>query len=158
MSTTDGSNADLSRRGRRKGSPFLLLAAALLIFAAIGGMTFLLLRPTTLRIAVGPPGSDDQKLIQGLALSFAHEGGPVRLTVISTAGPVESLSLLGTGETDLAVGRADEEMPNGTGAVAILRKNVAVLWRLPASRARARRKSPNRKSRRSVTSKATASG
>ena len=48
--------------------------------------------------------------------------------MISTAGAVESLGLLGTGETDLAVGRADEEIPKGAGAVAILRKNVVVLW------------------------------
>ena len=128
MSTSDGLNAGLSPRGRKQSSPFLLLAAALLIFAAIAGTAFLLLRPTTLRIAVGPPGSDDQKLIQALAQSFAHEGSPVRLAVISTAGTVESIALLGAGETDLAVVRADEEMPNGTGAVAILRKNVVVLW------------------------------
>ena len=76
----------------------------------------------------GPPGSDDQRLIQNLAQTFASEGSPVRLTVISTAGAVESLGLLGTGETDLAVGRADEEIPKGAGAVAILRKNVVVLW------------------------------
>jgi len=128
MSISDGSIAGLPSRGRRKGSPFLLLAAALLIFAAIAGTAFLLLRPTTLRIAVGPVGSDDQKLVLGLAQSFAREGSPVRLNVISTAGPVESLSLLGAGETDLAVGRADEEMPDGAGAVAVLRKNVVVLW------------------------------
>ena len=87
-----------------------------------------MLRPTTLRIAVGPPGSDDQKLIQALAQSFAHEGGPVRLTIVSTAGTVESVGLLGSEEADLAVVRADEDMPNGTEAVAILRKNVVVLW------------------------------
>ena len=63
-----------------------------------------------------------------MAQTFASEGSPVRLTVISTAGAVESLGLLGTGETDLAVGRADEEIPKGAGAVAILRKNVVVLW------------------------------
>jgi TRAP transporter TAXI family solute receptor len=128
MSPSDGLNAGLSSRGRNKSSPFLLLAAALLIFAAITGTALLLLRPTTLRIAVGPPGSDDQKLIQGLAQSFAHEGGPVRLTIVSTAGTVESIGLLGAEEADLAVVRADEEMPNGTEAVAILRKNVVVLW------------------------------
>jgi len=128
MSTSDDSNAGFSSRGRKKGSPFLLLAAGLLIFAAIAGTGFLLLRPTTLRIAVGPPGSDDQKLIQGLAQSFVRDGGPVRLAVISTAGPVASSSLLGAGEADLAVVRADEEIPNGAGAVAILRKNVVVLW------------------------------
>jgi TRAP transporter TAXI family solute receptor len=105
-----------------------MIAASLLIFAAIAGAAFLLWRPTTLRIAVGPAGSDDQRLIQSLAQTFASEGSPVRLTVISTAGAVESLGLLGTGETDLAVGRADEDMPKGAGSVAILRKNVVVLW------------------------------
>ncbi len=128
MSVSDGSNANLASAGRKRSSPFLLIAAALLVFAAIAGAAFLLWRPTTLRIAVGPPGSDDQRLIQNLAQTFASEGSPVRLTVISTAGAVESLGLLGTGETDLAVGRADEEIPKGAGAVAILRKNVVVLW------------------------------
>src|SRR5579863_809314 len=120
MSTTDDSNAGFSSRGRRKGSPFLLLAAGLSIFAAIAATGFLLSRPTTLRIAVGPPGSDDQRLIQGLAESFMRDGGSIRLAVVSTAGPVESSSLLGASKADLAVVRADEEIPNGAGAVAIL--------------------------------------
>ena len=128
MSVSDGSNANFASARRKRSSPFLLIAAALLVFAAIAGAVFLLWRPTNLRIAVGPPGSDDQRLIQNLAQTFASEGSPVRLTVISTAGAVESLGLLGTGETDLAVGRADEEIPKGAGAVAILRKNVVVLW------------------------------
>jgi TRAP transporter TAXI family solute receptor len=128
MSATDGLNASQSS-GRPKGnSPFLAIAAGLLVFAAIAGAAFLLTRPATLRIAVGPTGSDDQKLIQTLAQTFINEGSPVRLTVISTAGPVESLGLLSAGETDLAVGRADEDMPKGSGSVAILRKNVVVLW------------------------------
>lgn len=128
MSVAEGSNANVSSRGRKWNSPFLLIAAALLMFAAIGGAAFLLWRPTALRIAVGPAGSEDQKLIQGLAQAFITEGSPVRLTVISTAGPAESLGLLGAGETDLAVGRADEEMPDGASTVAILRKNVVVMW------------------------------
>ena len=106
----------------------LVVAAALLVAAALAGSAFLLLKPTTLRIAVGPPGSDDQKLIQALAQSFARENAPVRLVLNSTAGPGDSIGLLRTGETDLAVARADEEMPNGIGAIAILRKNVVVLW------------------------------
>lgn len=128
MSVSDGLNAKAASGGRKKSSPFLLIAAALLLFAAIAGAAFLLSRPTTLRIAVGPAGSDDQKLVQNLAQAFITEGSPVRLTVISTAGAVESLGLLAAGETDLAVGRADEEIPKGAGSVAILRKNVVVLW------------------------------
>src|ERR1700679_527745 len=128
MSVSDGLNANLTSGGRKRSSLFLLIAAALLIFAAIAGAAFLLSRPTTLRIAVGPVGSDDQKLIVNLAQAFINEGSPVRLTVITTAGAVESLGLLAAGEVDLAVGRADEDMPKGAGSVAILRKNVVVLW------------------------------
>jgi TRAP transporter TAXI family solute receptor len=128
MSVSDGTNANLSSGGRKRNSPFLLIAAALLVFAAIAGAAYLLSRPITLRIAVGPLGSDDQKLIQGLAQAFITEGSPVRLTVVPTAGAIESLGLLGTGGADLAVGRADEEMPSGADAVAILRKNVVVMW------------------------------
>jgi TRAP transporter TAXI family solute receptor len=98
------------------------------MFAAIAGGSFAILRPTTLRIAVGPPGSDDQNLIQALAKSFARDGSPVRLSVITTPGPVDSIALLADGSTDLAVARGDEEMPDGTESVAILRKNVVVLW------------------------------
>ncbi len=144
MSAPDGFNAGLSSRGRKRNSPFLLLAAVLLIFAAIAGAAFLLMRPTTLRIAVGPPGSDDQRLIQALAQSFAREGSPVRLTVISTGGAGESIGLIRTGETDLAVTRADEEMPNGTGAVAILRKNVVVLWAPSGTREGSKKESKSR--------------
>ena len=128
MPLSDGLNAKLASGGRKSGSPFLLIAAALLILAAVAGAVFLLSRPAVLRIAVGPAGSEDQKVIQSLAQEFITEGSPVRLSVISTAGPVESLGLLAAGEADLAVGRADEDMPKGSGSLAILRKNVVVLW------------------------------
>jgi TRAP transporter TAXI family solute receptor len=128
MSASDGSNVNLSLPGRKNSSAFLILAAGLLLFVAIAGATFLILRPTTLRIAVGPAGSDDQKLIQAMALAFSQKGSPVRLTVIPTAGPVDSIGLLKNRKTDLAVARGDEAMPDGTESVAILRKNVVVLW------------------------------
>jgi len=92
MSSLDGPSADLALRGRKsRGAPFLVLAAGLLFFAAAVGVAFIMLRPTTLRIAVGPSGSDDQQLIQALAQNFASESAGVRLTVIPTAGPVDSL-------------------------------------------------------------------
>src|SRR6516164_8783906 len=139
MSSSDRLNGagDLPPRGRRKqGSPFLAIAAALLLFPAIAGGVFIALRPTTLRIAVGPAGSSDQQLIQALAQTFAREGSAVRLSVITTAGAVESIAALGHGKADLAVARTDEEMPQGTESVAILRKNVVVLWAPGGSSAR----------------------
>lgn len=112
-----------------------MLAAVLLVFAAAVGAAFLVLRPTTLRIAVGPAGSDDLKLIEALAQSFAHDGSSVRLSVIPTAGPVDSIAFLKAGKAALAVARSDEEMPVGTESVAVLRKNVVVLWAAPAPKA-----------------------
>jgi TRAP transporter TAXI family solute receptor len=131
MSQTDGLNGaiDLSIRGRKKKSyRFLVLAVGLFIFATVAGTVLLVLRPTTLRIAVGPSGSDDQQVIQAVAQSLVRNGSPVRLAVITTAGPVDSIAQLAAASADLAVARADEEMPEGTGSVAVLRKNLVVLW------------------------------
>ncbi|SDT34923.1 TAXI family TRAP transporter solute-binding subunit [Bradyrhizobium canariense] len=120
---------DLSRGGRKnRSSPFLVLAAGLLVFAAAIGIALLVMRPTTLRIAVGPSGSDDQTLIQALAQSFARDGNSIRLSLVTTAGPLDSIAALRAHKADLAVARGDEEMPDGTESVAILRKNFVVLW------------------------------
>jgi TRAP transporter TAXI family solute receptor len=131
MSSSDGLTPanDVSPRGRRKsGSPLLLLAAGLLLFAAAAGAAFIVTRPTTLRIAVGPSNSSDLQLIQGLAQNFSREGASVRLSVVQTAGSIDSIAVLAARKADLAVARTDEEMPDGTESVAILRKNVVVLW------------------------------
>ena len=83
-----------------------MLAAGLLLFAAVAGTVFYLWRPTTLRIAVGPSGSSDLQLIQGLAQNFAQEGSSVRLSVVTTSGAVDSIKVLAAGNADLAVALA----------------------------------------------------
>nr|WP_213772404.1 TAXI family TRAP transporter solute-binding subunit [Bradyrhizobium sp. dw_78] len=131
MSSSDGLTGagDLSlRRRKNRSSPLLLLATGLLLFAAAVGIALMIMRPTTLRIAVGPSGSDDHDLAQALAETFARDGDPVRLSVMTTAGPIDSIAALRARKADLAVVRSDEEMPDGAESVAILRKNVAVLW------------------------------
>ncbi len=151
MSVLDGSTGTgkLALRSRKiKRSPFLVLAAGLLLVGAIVSAFLLLMRPTTLRIAVGPAGSSDQNLIQALAQKFAHDQSPVRLVVIPSAGPVDSIAALRTHNADLAVARSDEEMPDGTESVAILRKNVVVLWAPP----------PRKGSKKSAKSKIKAIG
>jgi TRAP transporter TAXI family solute receptor len=134
MSITDGPNgaAELALRSRNiRRSPFLVLAAGLLLFAAIVGAFLLAVRPATLRIAVGPANSSDQTLIQALAEKFSHDNSAVRLVVIPTAGPVDSIAMLRAHKADLAVARDDEDLPDGTESVAIVRKNVVVLWAPP---------------------------
>lgn len=106
----------------------LALAVGFLVFGAAAGALYYALRPVTLRIAVGPPGSDDHKLIEAAAEAFASESRTVRLSLITTDGAVEALALLRAGKANLAVGRGDLEMPADAQAVAIVRKNFVVLW------------------------------
>jgi len=125
--TTETSDA-ARRRRRRNNSLLLVLAVGFLVFGAAAGALYYALRPVTLRIAVGPPGSDDHKVIQAMAEVFASESRTDRLSPITTDGAVEALALLGAGKADLAVGRADLEMPADAQTVAIVRKNFVVLW------------------------------
>jgi TRAP-type uncharacterized transport system substrate-binding protein len=105
-----------------------MLVLGFLAFGAAGGGLYYILRPITLRIAVGPAGSDDHKVIQAMAETFAADSRNLRLAVIPADGALEALALLGAGKVDLAVGRADLDMPVNTQTIAVLRKNYAVLW------------------------------
>jgi len=131
MSLSDGTNerSDAVRRQRRKRNSLLLvLGVGFLVFSAAAGGLYYALRPATLRIAVGPSGSDDHKVIQAMAEAFVSESRTVRLSPITTDGAAEALALLGAGKADLAVGRADLEMSADAQTVAIVRKNFVALW------------------------------
>jgi TRAP transporter TAXI family solute receptor len=128
MSDLNDNPAPTRPRRKRKNYALLILAAGIFLFGAAATTVYLVLKPVTLRIAVGPPGSDDQKLVQTMAQTFAHDGSPVRLSVITTAGAAESIVLFAGGKTDLAVARGDLNLPANAESVAIVRKNVVVLW------------------------------
>src|SRR4249920_2461409 len=67
MSDTNDNPAPSRSRRKRKGYALLILAAGMLAFGVAAGTLYYVLRPTTLRIAVGPPGSEDHKLVQLMA-------------------------------------------------------------------------------------------
>jgi hypothetical protein len=69
MSTSDpgSTSGEPLRRRKRRDYSLLVLAIGIFLFGAAAATLYYVLRPVTLRIAVGPPGSDDQKLIQALA-------------------------------------------------------------------------------------------
>jgi TRAP-type uncharacterized transport system substrate-binding protein len=120
----------MRRRASRTFAAFV--AASVLLCAGLAAISiYLINRPITLRVAVGPPGVDDAKFLQSMAQTFARERDHIRLTLIPTDGPEASLMLLGNRKADLAVARADLPMPNGSEAVAILRKNFVVIWSAP---------------------------
>jgi TRAP transporter TAXI family solute receptor len=133
------------RRRRRKSYSLLILAAGIFLFGVGAATLYYILRPVTLRIAVGPPGSDDQKLIQALAQTFHHDGSPVRLSPITTEGAAESIALFAASKTDLAVARGDLNLPANAQAVVIVRKNVVVLWAPSGHPAKGSKKPPTPK-------------
>jgi TRAP transporter TAXI family solute receptor len=142
MASSDLDTALALRRRKRRISALLVFAAGLLLFAAAAGGLYWALRPVTLKIAVGPPGSDDQKLIQALAQTFSRDQSSVRLAPVQTDGAAESIALLAAGKADLAVARGDLDMPADAESVAILRKNVVVLWAPSGLAAKGSKKSP----------------
>src|SRR5882672_279820 len=131
MSNQDADSTRSRPRRKRKSYALLILAAGIFLFGVAAGTLYYVLRPVTLRIAVGPAGSEDLKLVQLLAQTFAHDGSAVRLAPVATDGAAESIALFSAGKADLAVARGDLNLPANAESVAILRKNVVVLWSTP---------------------------
>ncbi|AMN38885.1 TAXI family TRAP transporter solute-binding subunit [Rhodoplanes sp. Z2-YC6860] len=99
---------------------FVLLCGGVAAFAYHHSM-----QPTELKIAVGPPNSDDARIIQAFAAQFARDRLNTRLNVtVVPGGPLEAANALDKGQADLAVVRRDVAMPKNGQAIAILRKNV----------------------------------
>ncbi|WP_407654467.1 TAXI family TRAP transporter solute-binding subunit [Bradyrhizobium prioriisuperbiae] len=118
-------------RGKRapKGAGiFMPLAAALAIVLVVVGAIYIAMRPVTLKIAVGPPNSEDVKVMQALAHTFSRERGYIRLKIIPTEGATASAAALSNKVADLAVIRGDLDVPKDAASVAVLRKNLVVLW------------------------------
>jgi TRAP transporter TAXI family solute receptor len=80
-----------------------------------------------------------------MAQTFAHEGATVRLSPITTEGASESIALFAAGKADLAVARGDLNLPANAESVAILRKNVVVLWAPSGLAPKGSRKQPTPK-------------
>jgi TRAP transporter TAXI family solute receptor len=122
----------LSPRSTARGTLLIILAAVLAIVGAVAGAYYYLERPVVLKIAVGPPNSDDLKVVQTLTQAFAQHRNYVRLKPVQTDGAVASAEELAQSKVDLAIIRGDLDVPKNAQAVAILRKNFAVLWVPPA--------------------------
>src|ERR1700760_3349027 len=104
MSSSATGKGSTDRRQRRL---LIVLALGFVVFgAATAGLVYVL-QPETLRLAVGPSGSEDHQVVQAMAEAFEEESRTVRISPITTAGAAESLALMGVGKTDLAIGRGD---------------------------------------------------
>jgi TRAP transporter TAXI family solute receptor len=145
---TDGQDnaesiAPPSPRPTQRRAAFVVLAGVLAIIGTLVAGYYFAMRPVTLRIAVGPANSDDIRVVQALTQALNNQPhGQVRLRPVQTDGAAASAALLGEGKADLAIIRGDLDVPKNAQAVATLRKNVAVLWVPPATKAKGKKAGP----------------
>jgi TRAP transporter TAXI family solute receptor len=121
-----------SRFPARRSAVFIVLAGVLAIIGIVTAGYYFAVRPVALRIAVGPAGSDDLKVVHALSQAFVQAHSQIRLRPIPTEGATASAQMIAEGKADLAIVRGDLSVPKNVQAVATLRKNVAVLWVPPA--------------------------
>lgn len=94
------------------------------------------LPPISLRFAVGPPASEDSRLVQALAQHFAHDHVSIRLTPVIEEGAAAAAHAIDTNEADIAIVRRDVAYPLTGQAIAELRESVvAIIVPTPGSRA-----------------------
>lgn len=110
---------------------FVTIAAALASLS-IGLIAYQWLdQPTTLRVAVGPLGSEDTRLVTAMGQYLAREHASVRLKLLLSEDVGDSAGALDDERADLAVVRTDVAMPVKGQTVAILHRDAAVLMTLP---------------------------
>jgi TRAP transporter TAXI family solute receptor len=131
---------------------WVMIAGVLAIIGALAAGYYFAVRPTILHIAVGPPNSDDVKVVQALTQAFAQHRSHVRLKPLPTDGVVASADALAQGKVDLAIVRGDVDVPRNAQAVATLRKNFVVIWVPPPA------KGKNKKSGAKITKIADLAG
>jgi TRAP-type uncharacterized transport system substrate-binding protein len=121
---------DLSSRLRMMlGHTWLLLTAAALVCLGVAAIAYMIAnQPLTLTIAVGPESSEDVRIVRALSAQLGRDRSSIQLKPIITTGTEESAALFDKRTVDLAVVRRDVAMPRDGQAVAILRRNVVVLF------------------------------
>src|SRR5262245_25836268 len=103
----------------------LVVLAALLLCGGLAAVAYHFAnQPTELKIAVGPPNSEDARVVQALAAQFSRDRSGIRLNVeVLPGGPPEAATAIDKDKADIAVVRRDTGMPKNGQVVAILRKN-----------------------------------
>jgi TRAP-type uncharacterized transport system substrate-binding protein len=110
------------------GHTWLMITAVILLCGGAGAVAYLVAnQPTELTVAVGPPNSEDTRVVQLIAAQLARDQANIRLQInVAAGGPPEAAKALEDGRADLAVIRRDSGVPKNGQAIAILRKNVVV--------------------------------
>jgi len=106
----------MGRRG------FLALAAGLAACAVAAFLIYLYNQPKTLRLAVGPLGSEDARMAAAFVQGLNREKSSIRLRLILTEGSAESARRIDAGEVELAILRPDIALPARADTALITRR------------------------------------
>ena len=93
----------------------LMIASVLAISGTAAVAYYVASQPTRLKIAVGPPDSEDVRAVEAIANQLKRERSNFRLHMIVRAGPVDAAKAIDSGEADLAVVRRDLGLPRWRG-------------------------------------------
>lgn len=115
---------------------YLIGIAGILLCAGIVAVAYhVATLPTELRIAVGPPNSEDTRVVKAIESQLARDHLNVRLHIVPVSnGTRGAAAAIDAGDADLAVVRHDTGLPKDGRVVAILRKNV-VAFIVPSAEA-----------------------
>lgn len=111
----------MARRG------FTALAGLLAIFGVTAAIFYAVTQPRTLRLAVGPLGSEDARMAAGFVQGLSREKSPVRVRLVLTEGSEESAKRIDNGKADLAIVRADIALPSQADTALITRRTFPFL-------------------------------
>lgn len=101
----------------------LTIAAALLaILGVTAAALYIYNQPRTLRLAVGPLGSEDARMAAAFVQGLNRDKADVRIRLLLTEGAEDSAKRIDAGEADLALLRADIAMPSTADTVLITRR------------------------------------
>jgi len=106
----------MGRRG------FTALAGLLAIFGVTAGIFYVATQPKTLRLAVGPLGSEDARMAAGFVQGLSREKSSVRIRLVLTEGSEESAKRIDSGKAELAIVRADIALPGQADTALITRR------------------------------------
>ncbi|HEX8168303.1 MAG TPA: TAXI family TRAP transporter solute-binding subunit [Beijerinckiaceae bacterium] len=112
---------------------FIALALALAVVAAGLVVYQWSAAPTTLKVAVGPIGSENTRLVVALQQYAGRERSTVRLRLVLTEGVDASAKAVEEDNADLAIVRTDVAMPVKAQTVAIMHRDAALLVTTPDS-------------------------
>lgn len=116
-------------RRRLKVLAMVFVGVAVAAAAAYG-----LFAPRLLRVAVGPLGGQDIRIVVAFLQSLQREKASLRLKLVLTEGASASGALLESGKADLAVIRSDITVPEKAATVAIFRREAVYFVTRPGSK------------------------